>query len=72
MLGEVGIEKVFTITVDNASANNSAIAYLKKRLKSWGGLVLDGEFMHMRCAHAHAFCCSHLKEAVEKLGWPSS
>ena len=45
-----GIDKVFTITVDNASANNSAIAYLKKRLRSWEGLVLDGEFMHMRCA----------------------
>ncbi|XP_028787200.1 zinc finger BED domain-containing protein RICESLEEPER 1-like [Neltuma alba] len=45
-----GIEKVFTITVDNASSNDTAIAYLKKRLKSWNGLICDGEFLQMRCA----------------------
>ncbi|KAK4276763.1 hypothetical protein QN277_014874 [Acacia crassicarpa] len=47
-----GIEKVFTITVDNASANDSAITILKKRFKSWDGfaMVYDGEFLQMRCA----------------------
>ena len=46
------IDKVFTITVDNASANDSAITILKKRFKSWDGfaIVCDGEFLHMRCA----------------------
>ncbi|KAF7844465.1 zinc finger BED domain-containing protein RICESLEEPER 2-like [Senna tora] len=32
-----GIEKVFSITVDNASSNDTAVAYLKKRLKNWNG-----------------------------------
>ncbi|KAI4327816.1 hypothetical protein L6164_020233 [Bauhinia variegata] len=49
-LREWGIEHVFTITVDNASSNDVAISYLKKKLKNWNGLVCEGAFMHMRCA----------------------
>ncbi|KAM0983959.1 hypothetical protein ACFX2I_011361 [Malus domestica] len=45
-----GIDKVFSITVDNASANDTAIAYMKRRLKSNGTLLLDGAHLHMRCA----------------------
>ncbi|KAH9718024.1 BED-type domain-containing protein [Citrus sinensis] len=33
-----GIERLFTITVDNASANNVAITYVKKKLANWNGL----------------------------------
>ena len=44
-----GIDKVFSITVDNASANDTDIAYMKKRLKSNGNLLLDGAHLHMRC-----------------------
>ncbi|CAN7075043.1 unnamed protein product [Brassica oleracea var. botrytis] len=44
-----GISKVFTITVDNASSNDLAIKYLKRKLTSWGTSVLDAEFLHMRC-----------------------
>ncbi|XP_057954073.1 zinc finger BED domain-containing protein RICESLEEPER 1-like [Malania oleifera] len=44
-----GIDKVFTITVDNASSNGTAISYLKRRVNNWKGSVLNGEFMHMRC-----------------------
>ncbi|KAG7552021.1 Ribonuclease H-like superfamily [Arabidopsis thaliana x Arabidopsis arenosa] len=44
-----GISKVFTITVDNASANDVGLRFLKRRLKSWGTSLLDGEFLHMRC-----------------------
>ncbi|XP_031251786.1 zinc finger BED domain-containing protein RICESLEEPER 2-like [Pistacia vera] len=41
-----GIEdKVSTITLDNASANDVAITYLKGKL----ALLLDGKFFHMRC-----------------------
>lgn len=32
---EWGIENVFTITLDNASANDKAIDYLKKKMKNW-------------------------------------
>ncbi|GAB4833632.1 hypothetical protein Ancab_039952 [Ancistrocladus abbreviatus] len=46
---EWGIEKVMTITVDNASSNDVAISYLKKKIINWRGIVLNGEFLHMRC-----------------------
>ncbi|KAK2656611.1 hypothetical protein Ddye_009663 [Dipteronia dyeriana] len=38
-----GIEKVFTITVDNASTNKVAIDYVKRRMRNWNEskLVLD-------------------------------
>ena len=52
------IEKVFTITMDNAKTNDAAMNYLKRRLKSWkNGLVLDGEFLHMRC-------CAHITNLI--------
>ncbi|XP_022850866.1 zinc finger BED domain-containing protein RICESLEEPER 1-like [Olea europaea var. sylvestris] len=46
-----GIEHVSTITIDNASANDGAIVYIKKVLKNWkvDGMVLGGSFMHVRC-----------------------
>ncbi|KAF7841239.1 zinc finger BED domain-containing protein RICESLEEPER 2-like [Senna tora] len=52
-----GIEKVFSITVDNASSNDTAVAYLKKRLKNWNGLVCDGDYLHVRC-------CAHILNLV--------
>ncbi|KAK9196087.1 hypothetical protein WN943_004215 [Citrus x changshan-huyou] len=47
-----GIEKLLTITVDNASANTLAIAYVKKKLANWSGnsMVLNGLYMHVRCS----------------------
>ena len=44
-----GIERVLTITVDNVTANNVAIAFVRKRVCGWRSDVLDGEHMHMRC-----------------------
>ncbi|KAM7500827.1 hypothetical protein LguiA_025241 [Lonicera macranthoides] len=49
-LSDWGIQKVFSITVDNASANDKAVDYMKRRLKSRGTLLLDGVHLHMRCA----------------------
>ncbi|XP_059462001.1 zinc finger BED domain-containing protein RICESLEEPER 2-like [Corylus avellana] len=49
-LREWGIGGVYTITVDNASANKLGIEYLKKRLKDKNYTVLGAEFLHMRCA----------------------
>lgn len=34
-----GIDKVFAITVDNASSNDTTIAYLKRRFVSWGTVI---------------------------------
>lgn len=49
---EWDIKKVFSITVDNATANSSAIRKFKEEFKQLGddALVLDGAFLHLRCA----------------------
>ncbi|KAL0328142.1 UNVERIFIED_CONTAM: putative AC transposase [Sesamum calycinum] len=44
-----GIDKVFAITVDNASSNDTTIAYLRRRFINWGTAILDGKYLHMRC-----------------------
>ncbi|KAK2654099.1 hypothetical protein Ddye_013955 [Dipteronia dyeriana] len=46
-----GIDRVFTITVDNASANDVAIKYVKRKLSNWVAdtVILDGEFFHVSC-----------------------
>ncbi|KAK7331047.1 hypothetical protein VNO77_25257 [Canavalia gladiata] len=56
-LREWGIRNVLTITVDNASSNDVAVSYLKKKLNSFNALVLNGEFFHMRC-------CAHILNLV--------
>lgn len=43
-----GIEKVFSITVDNASANDGAIRYMSTRLKEIDTILFDGLYLHMR------------------------
>ena len=43
--------------VDTASSNNVAISYLKKRMKIKNGLVLGGEYMHMKC-------CAHILNLI--------
>lgn len=45
-----GIDKVFSITVDNASANDGAVRYMSARLKEINTLLFDGLYLHMRCA----------------------
>lgn len=53
-LPEWGIERIFTITVDNATANTSALSKFQRALQSRraDSLVLSGDFIHMRC-YAH-------------------
>ncbi|XP_057436087.1 zinc finger BED domain-containing protein RICESLEEPER 2-like [Lotus japonicus] len=57
ILRDWGLRNVSTITVDNASSNDGAVSYLKTRLKNFNGLVLDGQFLHMRC-------CAHILNLV--------
>ena len=61
-----GIEKVFTIVVDNASPNQVALDYMWDKIGNWKELVLNGAFLHMRC------CCHILnlivKDGMEELG----
>ncbi|XP_057760442.1 zinc finger BED domain-containing protein RICESLEEPER 2-like [Arachis stenosperma] len=51
----------FSVTVDNASSNDVAIKYLKQRLNSWNSIILNGEFIHMRC-------CAHIINLIVKEG----
>lgn len=44
-----GIENVLTLTVDNASNNDVATSTLRSKLNMRKKLVLDGEFLHVRC-----------------------
>nr|XP_043616011.1 zinc finger BED domain-containing protein RICESLEEPER 2-like [Erigeron canadensis] len=44
------IENVLTITVDNASSNDTAVDYLKSRLVKWNDrCILQGKWTHVRC-----------------------
>ncbi|KAK8594117.1 hypothetical protein V6N13_125927 [Hibiscus sabdariffa] len=44
-----GIDKLFTVTVDNASSNDVAINYLRKKFSLRGGCIANGKYLHMRC-----------------------
>ena len=49
LLVEWGIEKkLFSITLDNASANDCSAELLKKQLNFRGLLLMDGKFFHVR------------------------
>lgn len=48
-LTQWGIDSVFTITVDNASANDVGVD-IRKMIKNKSHTILGGEFLHMRCA----------------------
>nr|GMC66613.1 zinc finger BED domain-containing protein RICESLEEPER 2-like [Ipomoea batatas] len=63
---EWGIEKkVFTITVDNASSNDSAIRYMKDTLQRSRSLVCGGRFFHVRCcAHILNLC---VQDGLDKI-----
>ncbi|KAH9751286.1 BED-type domain-containing protein [Citrus sinensis] len=54
-----GIERVFTVTVDNASLNEGALRHLIDRVKTWrdDGLVLNGDYLHVRC-------CAHILNLI--------
>ncbi|CAN1346645.1 Zinc finger BED domain-containing protein RICESLEEPER 2 [Linum perenne] len=48
-LNEWGLKRLFTVTVDNASANDSAIKYLHGKLHGWGTQFLSGNYLQVRC-----------------------
>ncbi|GAU36169.1 hypothetical protein TSUD_274470 [Trifolium subterraneum] len=51
MLNDWGIEKkVFSITLDNASANDTMQKFLKEHLEISNSLLLNGEYFHIRCS----------------------
>ncbi|TXG72895.1 hypothetical protein EZV62_001474 [Acer yangbiense] len=59
VLLEWGIDKIFTITMDNATANAVAIGYMSRKLNSWreDGTILGGKYLHLRC-------CAHILNLI--------
>ena len=58
LLVEWGIEKkLFSITLDNASANDCSVELLKKQLNFRCLLLMDGKFFHVRC-------CAHILNLI--------
>ncbi|KAH9681179.1 BED-type domain-containing protein [Citrus sinensis] len=55
VLHDWGIDRILTINVDNAFANDLVVKYVKRKLKSWqvDGTLLGGKFLHLRC-------CAHI------------
>ena len=51
-LRDWGIDKIFTVTVDNASSNDVAVAYLKKKFNQVGTSILQGKYLH-KMHHTH-------------------
>ena len=48
-LCEWGVDGIFTLTVDNAFSNGATIKFLQTVIKDWKWIVLEHEFLHMRC-----------------------
>ncbi|XP_019154354.1 PREDICTED: zinc finger BED domain-containing protein RICESLEEPER 2-like [Ipomoea nil] len=46
---EWGLSDVFSVTVDNASSNDTVMGFLKKKLVSWGSSTVRAKYLHMRC-----------------------
>jgi hypothetical protein len=42
-----GLNDVLSFIVDNASFNDVGVDCLKRRLLSWGNLVMNGNYFHM-------------------------
>lgn len=63
VMAEWGITKVFTITVDNATANTNALKLFTDAFNALGpqSLVLGGQFLHLRC-------CAHIINLVVRDG----
>ncbi|KAL7254644.1 hypothetical protein ACSBR1_008905 [Camellia fascicularis] len=62
---EWNIDCFFTLTVDNASSNNTTVK------KDWKGTILGHEFLHMRCcAHIlNLIVCDGLKELNSSIAY---
>ncbi|PHT81956.1 hypothetical protein T459_14971 [Capsicum annuum] len=47
-----GIENLFTVIHDNASANDVVITHLKEKIGDWKGVIMRNNYLHVRC-NAH-------------------
>jgi hypothetical protein len=58
---EWGISSIFTITVDNASSNDTPLEYLRKRSAHKPRAILENQYMHVRC-------CAHILNLIVSKG----
>lgn len=49
VLRDWGLDRLLTISVDNATNNDVAISYLKKRQEQSRTSMLGGKYLHVRC-----------------------
>ncbi|XP_075500477.1 zinc finger BED domain-containing protein RICESLEEPER 2-like [Primulina tabacum] len=61
-----GLDKVFTITVDNASLNDITLKELSKQFSKWGTNLMDGHHLHVRCM-AHVINLI-VQDGLKKIG----
>lgn len=62
LLVDWGIEKkLFSMTLDNASANDCFVELLKGQLMLRDAILMDGEFFHVRC-------CAHILNLIVQEG----
>ncbi|KAI8530204.1 hypothetical protein RHMOL_Rhmol11G0037400 [Rhododendron molle] len=59
-----GIDKILTVTVDNASSNSGLIKFLERKTKERKSTISDHKFLHVRCcAHIlNLIVCEGLKD----------
>ncbi|CAL9024745.1 unnamed protein product [Prunus brigantina] len=71
-----GIEKVFSVTVDNSYANDEAVVYVGNRLKDFNDLLLDGKYLHLRMVTENqtfqAYFEEIKKDEMKRVGPPSN
>ncbi|CAN0899662.1 Putative AC transposase [Linum grandiflorum] len=48
-LEDWGIKNIMCIATDNASSNDTAISYMKKKLKLWNSDFFGSKYLHIRC-----------------------
>ena len=62
MLKDWGIYgKIFSLTLDNSTSNDSMQNILKERLNLQNGLLCDGDFFHVKC-------CAHILNLIVQEG----
>ena len=44
-----GLKNIFIVTVDNASSNDTALGFVKKKIFSWGTSTMKIKYVHMIC-----------------------
>ncbi|KAF7148660.1 hypothetical protein RHSIM_Rhsim03G0100100 [Rhododendron simsii] len=57
LLLDWNIDGIFTLTGDNASSNDTAIKFLKRKTKDWKRTILDHDYLHVRC-------CAHILNLI--------